>query len=68
MWFSDLEKALKVFREKCPECETFEGLEGNIYGDFIIRVTGNTIYLITHETFKIYRHERKGDDNKWVRV
>lgn len=67
MWFSDLEKALAVFKIKCPEVETFETIEGNMYGDFVIRTSTST-FLITHDNFNIYQHDKLWDVNKWVRV
>ena len=67
MWFSDLEKALAVFKIKCPEVETFETIEGNMYGDFVIH-TNQSIFIITHESFNIYQHQKIWDANKWVRI
>ena len=67
VWFQDLEKALEVFRQKCPEIQTFTSIEGNMYGDFIIN-TENHLYLITHDTFKVYRHRNAWDDKDWVRI
>lgn len=62
VWFYDLEKALKVFREKVPEAQLFSSIEGNIYGDFNI-FSGGIRYIITHNTFKIYRQDLHTD--KW---
>lgn len=51
-WFSDLEKALKVFREKKPELELFDSIESNIYGDFIIR-TNKQVYIVIHASLEV---------------
>ena len=57
-WFSDLEKALKVFREKKPEIETFDSIESNLYGDFVIRANREK-YIIIHNSLRMYIFNEK---------
>lgn len=57
-WFKDLERALKVFRDSKPEIITFESIECDIYGDFIIK-TYKGKYIITHNSLKIYVFNEK---------
>lgn len=63
-WFDDLEKAIKTFREKHPENETFDSIVCNMYGDFEIHAN-KEVYIVTHEGFKIW-HRKK--DYSWERV
>lgn len=57
-WFIDLEKALKVFRDNKPEIETFDSIECNLYGDFVIK-TNKEKYIIIHNSLKIYVFNEK---------
>ena len=66
VWFSDLDKVVKVFREKVPQAELFNSISGNIYGDFLIETSGNNTYIVTHDTLKVY--QLKKDTYKWEEV
>lgn len=67
VWFSDLEKVLKVFHEKFPHIVTFSAIEGNAYGDFIIRTASNK-YLVKHSDFSVWRLDHSCRWGNWVEV
>ena len=62
VWFCDLEKAVKALRAKVPNLETFNSIEGNAYGDFLVK-TDTEKWIIKHRDFSVW-HEEKGK-HKW---
>lgn len=62
VWFCDLEKAIKALKEKEPNLETFNSIEGNAYGDFIIK-TDTDEWIVKHRDFSVW-HKEKGQ-HKW---
>lgn len=67
VWFSDLEKVLKVFHEKFPHIVTFCSLGGNAYGDFLIK-TDTATYCVHHSDFSVWRLEKDCHWGHWVEV
>ena len=67
VWFCDLEKVLKTFREKCPQVKTFTSVEGNAYGDFVIKSSTGDTYIVKHSDFSIW-HRDENWKNKWVEI
>lgn len=61
-WFQDLEQALAVFQEHCPQVETFDSITCNMYGDFEIRAGFDT-YIVTHVTLKVWKLIK--DERRW---
>jgi predicted Rdx family selenoprotein len=68
VWFYDLDKVLKVFREKCPQVQTFTSIEGNAYGDFVIRSSTGGVYIIKHSDFSIWHRDENWKNNKWTEI
>lgn len=64
-WFQDLEPAIATFRARCPQVETFDSIEVNIYGDFTIRA-GKEVYIIAHASRNVWHYNRK--ENNWEQV
>lgn len=68
VWFCDLEKAIKALREKVPNLSTFCSIEGNVYGDFVIKSNDDT-WIVKHNDFSVWHLEagryKWGD---WVEV
>lgn len=62
VWFCDLEKAVEALKTKVPNLETFNSIEGNAYGDFLVK-TDTEKWIIKHRDFSVW-HEEKGK-NKW---
>lgn len=66
VWFSDLEKALQVLKEK-THMVTFCSIEGNADGDFIIKDNICT-YLIKTSDFSIWYLDGDWKYGKWVSI
>lgn len=67
VWFSDLEKAIKVFREKVHD-PLFASIRGNIYGDFIFQLDDDTTYLVNHFNFTIWQNCGDWRNPDWQEV
>lgn len=70
VWFSDLEKVLKVFHEKLPHVVTFCSLGGNAYGDFLIK-TDMATYCVRPSDLSVWRLDKNNKNchwGEWVKV
>lgn len=67
VWFDDAIKAIQVVREKFPNMTTFNSIEGNAYGDFVIK-TDTSIYIVKHTDFSIWYSTGDWKNNKWVKA
>ena len=45
VWFQDLKKVLEQLKKKVPEVQTFCSIEGNAYGDFVVKTSSKT-YIV----------------------
>ena len=55
VWLSDLNKALELFKKKCPHCFLFRGIYGTPSGNICI-ITSNERYVIKVEDWTLW-HE-----------
>ena len=53
VWFCDVQKVIKAIQKKVPNLTTFCAIEGNAYGDFIIRDNTDT-WLVKHDDFSVW--------------
>lgn len=53
VWFCDVQKVIKAIQKKVPNLTTFCAIEGNAYGDFIIRDDTDT-WLVKHDDFSVW--------------
>lgn len=67
VWFCDLEKAIKAFQAACPSVDLFQSIDGNVYGDFIIR-TDSHEYIVNHKDFSVWVREGDWKGGDWVKV
>lgn len=67
VWFSDLEKAIKAFHKRFPFWDTFDKIEGNAYGDFVIK-SGDDTFIVKHTDFSVWKLERNWKNGQWVEV
>lgn len=69
VWFCDLEKVVKAFREKLPYCETFNRIEANADGDFIIECEAGH-FIVKHTDFSVWEFNGswKNSNSKWVKA
>lgn len=68
VWFCDLEKAIKVFRETFPMRDTFNSIKGNANGDFIFECDPDS-FIVKHTDFSIWKFEgpwKKG--GRWIKI
>lgn len=67
VWFEDLEKAICEFRTHLPHIKTFTSIEGNAYGDFVIKTDTKT-FIVSHKNFIIWKSSGDWRDNEWTPV
>lgn len=67
VWFSDCVKAIEKIKAKLPKMETFCSIEGNAYGDFIIK-DGVATYLVKHDNFSVWVLVGDWKKGQWVEV
>lgn len=60
VWFCDLKKVIEVMENIFPNFLTFCSIEGNCYGDFVIKTDTNT-YIIKHEDYSIWKLNEAGN-------
>jgi len=67
VWFCDLEKAIKALRKVQPNMDTFGSIEGNVYGDFVIK-DFTTTYIVKHTDFSVWCLLGDWRNGKWVKI
>ncbi len=68
VWFCDLEKAVKALKEAVPNLSTFCSIEGNVYGDFVIKNETET-WIVRHTDYSVWHLEKGGHKwGNWIEV
>lgn len=63
VYFQDLPIILKALAEKLPHLTTFTSIEGNYYGDFVVKDDTHT-WIINHNNLSVWEII----NGKWVRL
>ena len=63
IWFSDLEKAIKVLRYAVPFF-TFGDIRKNPHNDFIFSIDGVMSYLVKCDDFSVWQIPKDGNE-RW---
>lgn len=66
VWFEDLEKVITAFKENLPHIKTFTSIEGNAFGDFVVK-TDNKIFIVKHNDFSIWKTSG-WKDSEWTQI
>lgn len=64
VWFSDLDKALAIIRDKIVD-DLFCSIEGTAYGDFIFRINDEITYIVKHDDFTVWRNYGNWREPDW---
>lgn len=67
IWFSDCVLAIEAINKRLPNMETFNSIEGNAYGDFVIK-NDTDVYIVKHKDFSVWHLEGDWKNGKWVEV
>lgn len=67
VWFSDVKKAISAINAKLPDMTTFCSIEGNAYGDFVIKNSTDT-YIVKHQDFSVWHLEGPWYEGNWVEI
>ncbi len=67
VWFSDCQKVIETLKNKCPNLLTFCSIEGNVFGDFIIKDETCT-YLVKHSDFSVWYLNGDWKNGKWTEI
>lgn len=68
VWFLDLPKVVKAINVKLPNLSTFCTIEGNAYGDFVVRNETDT-WIVKHNDFSVWHLDRSKEKwGNWVRL
>lgn len=65
VYFQDLPLVLKALAKKLPNLTTFCSIEGNAYGDFVIKDDTNT-WVVNYNDFTVWQIVKSKE--KWVRL
>ena len=64
VWFQDLKKVIWVLNKQFPNLTTFNSIEGNADGDFVIKTNTKT-YIVRHTDFSIWQLEDSWKKGNW---
>lgn len=68
VWFCDLPKVIEAINKKLPNLVTFCSIEGNAYGDFVVKNETDT-WIVKHDDFSVwYLGRTLADYGEWVEV
>lgn len=68
VWTCDLPEVIAALVGRKVNIDLFSSIEGNVYGDFIVRVGEDTTYLVKHNTFEVYVHEGNWSTGHWKKI